>query len=129
MVSSRERWLDDLQAGASCCSRNSDLHGSPSVLAVLAARLGGEGGRSRRGHFLRVVRGEDGYLGAVPGGQLAQAGLVVVACVRVGLQDGLEQPQAGWGARVCGVDFAVEEVGVSGGQEPLQAGSRAWLGE
>src|SRR5258708_18784352 len=98
MVSSRERLLDDLQAGASCCSHNSDLHGSPSVLAVLAARLGGEGGRSRRGHFLRVVRGGDGYLGAVLGGQLAQACPAVGAGGRVALPDRLQRAPARWGA-------------------------------
>src|SRR5258708_40036394 len=115
MVSSRERLLDDLQAGASCRSRNSDLHGSPSVLAVLAAGLGGEGGRSRRGHFLRVVRGEDGYLRAVPGGQLAQAGLGVVAGGRGGLQGGRGQPQAGWGGPGGGGEFCREGGGGGGG--------------
>ena len=52
---SRQCLLHYLEAGASCRSHNSDLHGSPSVLAVLAAGLGREGGSGRRGHFLRVA--------------------------------------------------------------------------
>jgi hypothetical protein len=75
-----------------------------------------------------MVRGEDLYLCAMLGGEAAQPGLVVAACLPVGLQDGLEQSQAGWRARVHGVDFAVEEVRVSGMQEPLRAGSGRCLG-
>jgi hypothetical protein len=81
-----------------------------------------------RGHFLRVVRGEDLYLCAMLGGEAAQPGLVVAACLPVGRQDGLEQSQAGWRARVHGVNFAVEEVRVAGMQEPLRAGSGRCLG-